>query len=166
MTIQRILVCQLIKRAARCWAGYEPVPGKKPYSEDSCRPVGGKKKKKVEKKAASPPRTRTSTDLPPPPPRAPTAPPTAPPSAPPAAAQVPQGFSPTPFDAPHMIQTLGLPSGTKPEIAYNRAMRLWKTNKFTPAQYSALHKKYQGQPPHFSPAPAAPATQTAGRLTP
>lgn len=22
----------------RCWEGYEPVPGKKPYSEDSCRP--------------------------------------------------------------------------------------------------------------------------------
>lgn len=22
----------------RCWDGYEPVPGKKPYSEDSCRP--------------------------------------------------------------------------------------------------------------------------------
>jgi hypothetical protein len=36
-------------KSARCWAGYEPVPGKKPFSEDSCRPVGsGKKKKKKE----------------------------------------------------------------------------------------------------------------------
>jgi hypothetical protein len=38
------------KLAGRCWTGYEPVPGKKPYSNDSCRPVG-KKKKKTEKKA-------------------------------------------------------------------------------------------------------------------
>lgn len=40
--------------AGRCWAGYEPVPGKKPYSDDSCRPVGSKKKKKEEKKAFAP----------------------------------------------------------------------------------------------------------------
>lgn len=39
-------------KLARCWAGYEPVPGKKPYSNDSCRPAGSKKKKKTEKKAA------------------------------------------------------------------------------------------------------------------
>jgi hypothetical protein len=39
-------------KLARCWAGYEPVPGKAPYSEDSCRPVGsGKKKKKENKKS-------------------------------------------------------------------------------------------------------------------
>lgn len=37
--------------ASRCWSGYEPVPGKTPYSEDSCRPIGSKSKKK-EKKAA------------------------------------------------------------------------------------------------------------------
>lgn len=24
---------------SRCWEGYEPVPGKKPYSDDSCRPA-------------------------------------------------------------------------------------------------------------------------------
>jgi len=41
-----------IEKAARCWKGYEPVPGKKPYSNDSCRPTGSKKKK--EKKAAFP----------------------------------------------------------------------------------------------------------------
>lgn len=35
---------QIIK--GRCWDGYEPVPGKEPYSDDSCRK---KKKKKVEK---------------------------------------------------------------------------------------------------------------------
>lgn len=40
-------------KVARCWKGYEPVPGKAPYSEDSCRPVGSKKKKKEEKAAAS-----------------------------------------------------------------------------------------------------------------
>ena len=40
-------------KAARCWEGYEPVPGKEPYSEGSCRPKGSKKKKKEEKAAAS-----------------------------------------------------------------------------------------------------------------
>lgn len=40
-------------KVARCWEGYEPVPGKKPYSNDSCRPAGGKKKDKKEKKAVS-----------------------------------------------------------------------------------------------------------------
>ena len=37
----------------RCWEGYEPVPGKEPYSDDSCRPVSSKKKKKSEKKKKS-----------------------------------------------------------------------------------------------------------------
>ena len=37
----------------RCWAGYEPVPGKEPYSDGSCRPVGSKKKKKDKKKEKS-----------------------------------------------------------------------------------------------------------------
>lgn len=47
---------ELAHKLARCWKGYEPVPGKKPYSNDSCRPVGSKSKdkKKSEKKAASP----------------------------------------------------------------------------------------------------------------
>lgn len=38
-----------ILKESRCWKGYEPVPGKKPYSEDSCRPVGEKAKKKEPK---------------------------------------------------------------------------------------------------------------------
>lgn len=33
-------------KAARCWEGYKPVPGKKPYSEDSCRPETDSKEKK------------------------------------------------------------------------------------------------------------------------
>ena len=41
------------EKVARCWKGYEPVPGKKPYSDDSCRPAGSKKKKNNEKKAVS-----------------------------------------------------------------------------------------------------------------
>ena len=47
-------IVSLIAKAAasRCWKGYEPVPGKTPYSEDSCRPTGSKPKKK-EKKAKS-----------------------------------------------------------------------------------------------------------------
>lgn len=31
--------------AKRCWKGYEPVPGKKPYSDDSCRLISAKRKK-------------------------------------------------------------------------------------------------------------------------
>lgn len=46
-------------KLARCWKGYEPVPGKTPYSEDSCRPVGSAPKaKKKEKQAASAPADR------------------------------------------------------------------------------------------------------------
>lgn len=33
-------------KLARCWAGYEPVPGAKKYSEGSCRPKGSKKTQK------------------------------------------------------------------------------------------------------------------------
>lgn len=48
---KQAVVAQVMK-VARCWAGYEPVPGKAPYSEDSCRPKGSKKKDaKKEKKA-------------------------------------------------------------------------------------------------------------------
>jgi hypothetical protein len=36
----------VMRKAARCWAGYEPVPGAKAYSEGSCRPKGSKKTKK------------------------------------------------------------------------------------------------------------------------
>lgn len=32
-------------KKGRCWEGYEPTPGKKPYSEGSCKPKKGKKKK-------------------------------------------------------------------------------------------------------------------------
>ena len=29
---------KLEKKKGRCWEGYEPTPGKKPYSEGSCKP--------------------------------------------------------------------------------------------------------------------------------
>jgi hypothetical protein len=52
----------VMRKAARCWAGYEPVPGTKAYTEGSCRPKGSKKTKKEviqgknhsEKKAGGP----------------------------------------------------------------------------------------------------------------
>ncbi|NCY26366.1 MAG: hypothetical protein EBX37_16480, partial [Alphaproteobacteria bacterium] len=55
-------VIDIMLKAARCWAGYEPVPGSKPYTEGSCRPKGSKKtqkevaqgKKHEEKKAYGP----------------------------------------------------------------------------------------------------------------
>lgn len=30
---------EMIKKADRCWEGYKPVPGKKPYEKGSCEPV-------------------------------------------------------------------------------------------------------------------------------
>jgi hypothetical protein len=36
----------ILRKAARCWSGYEPVPGAKPYTPGSCRPKGSKKTKK------------------------------------------------------------------------------------------------------------------------
>ena len=43
---------QLVRHnAAKCWEGYERVPGTKPYSEDSCRKKGSGKKKKKDKAA-------------------------------------------------------------------------------------------------------------------
>jgi len=43
-TVERL--AQMAAKQARCWEGYEPVPGKPAYSEDSCRPKGSKKKEK------------------------------------------------------------------------------------------------------------------------
>jgi hypothetical protein len=40
------------EKQARCWEGYEPVPGKAPYSNDSCQPTGKKKKKADKEKTA------------------------------------------------------------------------------------------------------------------
>ena len=46
-------ISDLAKAAAgRCWDGYEPVPGKDAYSDDSCRKIGSKKKKKKSEKKA------------------------------------------------------------------------------------------------------------------
>ena len=48
--MKRTVVVMCMK-SARCWAGYEPVPGKAPYSEDSCRPKSRPTKKKKKEKA-------------------------------------------------------------------------------------------------------------------
>jgi hypothetical protein len=37
-----------LTKQSRCWEGYEPVPGKKPYSDDSCRKTGEKAKETKE----------------------------------------------------------------------------------------------------------------------
>ena len=43
---------QLVRHnAAKCWEGYERVPGTKEYAEDSCRKKGSGKKKKKDKTA-------------------------------------------------------------------------------------------------------------------
>jgi len=39
-------ISEELEKAARCWEGFEPVPGKKAYSEDSCRREGSVKKEK------------------------------------------------------------------------------------------------------------------------
>lgn len=45
--IKKGAAIRAMRKAARCWAGYEPVPGKAPYSEDSCRPKTKKKPRKA-----------------------------------------------------------------------------------------------------------------------
>jgi energy-coupling factor transporter ATP-binding protein EcfA2 len=45
------VACMLKESKGRCWEGYEPVPGKEAYSEDSCRPKGKKKESELEKEA-------------------------------------------------------------------------------------------------------------------
>jgi hypothetical protein len=50
----------------RCWEGYEPVPGKEAYSEDSCRPKRAKKKevkKEAEMNTSSAPTLTTGGPL-------------------------------------------------------------------------------------------------------
>jgi len=37
------------KKTSRCWPGYEPVPGKKPNSQGSCRPKADSKSTPSEK---------------------------------------------------------------------------------------------------------------------
>jgi len=44
--LDNVLLEEVKEAKGRCWNGYEPVPGKEPYSNDSCRPAGSKKKKK------------------------------------------------------------------------------------------------------------------------
>ena len=49
---QKQALLSFVMKSARCWAGYEPVPGKAPYSNDSCRPKGSKKPEAKKKPAA------------------------------------------------------------------------------------------------------------------
>jgi hypothetical protein len=50
---QKIVLKHAALKAARCWEGYEPVPGKEPYSENSCRPAGKKKTPGKERRNAN-----------------------------------------------------------------------------------------------------------------
>jgi hypothetical protein len=45
------MVAAACQKAARCWSGYEPVPGAKKFSKGSCRPKGSKKTQKEMKKS-------------------------------------------------------------------------------------------------------------------
>jgi hypothetical protein len=45
------VVMAACQKAARCWSGYEPVPGAKKFSKGSCRPKGSKKTQKEMKKS-------------------------------------------------------------------------------------------------------------------
>lgn len=41
------------EKTSRCWTGYEPVPGKEPYTDGSCRPATSKKKEKKKMKKSA-----------------------------------------------------------------------------------------------------------------
>ena len=45
-------VTAISEKEAKCWSGYERVPGTKALTSGSCRPVGKKKEKESEKKAS------------------------------------------------------------------------------------------------------------------
>ena len=47
-------------KEGRCWGGYEPVPGKKPYTKDSCRPKSKKKNKNKKAEVSFLPKTAKS----------------------------------------------------------------------------------------------------------
>ncbi len=40
----------MAEKENRCWPGYEPVPGKKPHSEESCRPKPDSRSTPAQKK--------------------------------------------------------------------------------------------------------------------
>lgn len=116
----------IMQKAAKCWAGYERVPGTKAYTEGSCRPAGSKKTKKevtkgkkhTEKKAAKPYTGQHSA---------------------------------TPFDATHAAGLMGMKPDTDSQQVYNRMMHKYQAGGFTPAQFSELRTKYQGLPPAYAP---------------
>lgn len=137
---QQIFFKQAALKAARCWAGYEPAPGKAPYSDNSCRP---KRKKKT--------KTKQSSEKV-------------------AAPGYTGAHSTTPFDAQHARQLLRMGASTSDQMVYNKLMEAHRQNSFTPAQFSDLRDKYQGLPPAFSAttptaAPVSPG-QMAAPVTP
>lgn len=145
---QKQALLSFVMKSARCWAGYESVPGKAPYSNDSCRPKGGKKPEAKKKPAAEKQAADPVTQLGKPP------------------TQANRSHSQTPFDSAHARQTLGLPDTAPAHQAYNRMMHMYKNKKFTPAQFSSFNSLYGDRPPQFddlsptSPGPAhfEPAT--------
>jgi hypothetical protein len=40
----------LLQKIARCWKGYKPVKGKKPYSQGSCEAMEEDMEEKIERK--------------------------------------------------------------------------------------------------------------------
>jgi hypothetical protein len=124
--LDKKLVIEVMQKAAKCWAGYERVPGTKAYTSGSCRPTGSKKTKKEviqgknhsEKKAAQPYTGQHSA---------------------------------TPFDAAHAAGLLGMKPNADPQQVYNRMMHKYQSGGFNPAQFSELRAKYQGLPPSFTP---------------
>jgi hypothetical protein len=136
---QQIFFKQAALKAARCWAGYEPVPGKAPYSDNSCRP---KRKKKTQTKMK-----QSSEKV--------------------AAPGYTGAHSTTPFDAQHARQLLRMGASTSDQMVYNKLMEAHRQNSFTPAQFSDLRDKYQGLPPAFSATtPAAPLRTTSVQADP
>jgi predicted lipid-binding transport protein (Tim44 family) len=126
----------IMRKAARCWAGYEPVPGAKAYSEGSCRPKGSKKtqkevaqgKKHEEKKAYGPKPT-----------------PGANPYNNPDFNQKGEyvgSYSAVPFDSAHARQWLGLPAEDK-----RTDMQVWDLLKKT---YRNQHWPHEGVRDEFA----------------
>jgi hypothetical protein len=126
-------IIEIMQKAARCWSGYEPVPGAKAYSEGSCRPKGSKKTKKevIKGKDHSEPKEKRGE-------------------------YYTGKYSHKPFNANHARKTLG-PSASdmSDEDAYNDMISKFESGSLDPVQFQAFNKEYGKYRPKFQATPAA-----------
>ena len=132
--LDKKLVIEIMQKAARCWAGYEPVPGAKAYSEGSCRPKGSKKTKKevIQGKNHTEPKEKRGE-------------------------YYTGKYSQRPFNADHARQTLGpSASNMSDEAAYMEMINKFENGSLDPIQFQAFNTQYGKYRPKFQAKPGSP----------